>query len=75
MPIEPSNDPRPEGARPHPPLERSRFGGAPRRPEPPVDDDAPVSREDLSKAPQELLDRPEAHINRGVLVISSARWS
>lgn len=79
MPIEPSDDPRPAPgrepdaptAKPHPPLERSRFGGAPRRPQAPLDDDAPVSRDDLSKGPQELLEHPEAQINRGVLVISS----
>ncbi len=83
MPIEPSDDEHSEAAQPsrpapnappakwHPPLERSRFGGTERRPERPVDDDAPVSRSDLSKGPQELLEHRTARINKGVLVISS----
>ena len=84
MPIEPSDDERSEAAqrsrqapnaqaaKSRPPLERSRFGGTQRRPERPVDDDAPVSRSDLSKGPLELLEHPTARINWSVLVISSA---
>jgi choline/glycine/proline betaine transport protein len=83
MPIEPSNDKRPQAAQPDaqapnpragnspPPLERSRFGGTERRPERPDDDDAPVSRSDLSKGPQELLEHRTARINWQVLLISS----
>lgn len=83
MPIEPSDDERAEAAQPStqepnaqamkspPPLERSRFGGTQRRPERAVDDDAPVSRSDLSKGPQELIADHTARINWGVLVISS----
>src|SRR5690554_4679985 len=57
---------------PHPPLERSKFGGTARRPDRPLDDDAPVSRSDLSKGPQELLEHRRSRINWGVLLISSA---
>ena len=52
-------------------LERSRFGGSGRRPER-HDDDAPVSRSDLSKGPQELLEHREARINWRVLWTASA---
>ncbi len=76
MPIEPSDDERSvataSATKTLPPLERRRFGGTQRRPERPADDDAPVSRNDLSKGPQELLEHRAAHINRGVLVLSSA---
>ena len=81
MPIEPSDDERSETAqpsmqaktvKPHPPLERSRFGGTVRRPERPIDDDAPVSRSDLSKGPKELIEDRTARINWSVLLISSA---
>lgn len=79
MPIEPSDDERPKATLPstqapqaHPPLERSRFGGTERRLERPVDDDAPVSRSDLSKGREELLEHRTASINWGVLSISSA---
>ena len=51
------------------PLERSRFGGTQRRPH--SDDDTPVSRSDLSKGPQQLLEHRSAYINWSVLVISS----
>ncbi len=83
MPTEPSDAERSDTAAPSmqtpsvpaakslPPLERSRFGGTQRRPERPVDDDAPVSRSDLSKGPEELLEHRTARINWGVLVISS----
>jgi choline/glycine/proline betaine transport protein len=74
MPIEASDDEHPEAARPaksHAPLERSRFGGTQRRHERPPDDDAPVSRDDLSKGPQELFEKRTARINWGVLLISS----
>ncbi len=84
MPIEPSDEDlsraakpntqasKPQKEKPHPPLERSRFGGTERRPDRPADDDAPVSRSDLSKGPQELLEHRRARINWGVLLISSA---
>lgn len=52
-----------------PPLERSRFGGTQRRPERP--DEAPVSRSDLSKGPEELLEHRTSRTNWQVLVISS----
>src|SRR5690606_30219766 len=54
-----------------PPLERSRFGGTERRHDRPLDDDTPVSRSDLSKGPQELLEHRAARINWHVLVSSS----
>src|SRR5690606_31239892 len=58
--------------KPPPPLERSRFGGSERRHEHPVDDDdAPVSRSDLSKGPQELIEDAAVRINWHVLLISS----
>jgi hypothetical protein len=70
MPNEPSDDEHFEAAqpsmqartvKPHPPLERSRFGGTERRHERPIDD-APVSRSDLSKGTQELIeDRSGSH--------------
>ncbi|MGB6056244.1 MAG: choline BCCT transporter BetT [Burkholderiaceae bacterium] len=84
MPIEPSGDERSEAAQPgtqasnaqtgnwHPPLERSRFGGTQRRHEQSFDGDTPVSRSDLSKGPQELIEDRTARISWGVLVISSA---
>ncbi|NMM80344.1 high-affinity choline transporter BetT [Acidovorax sp. SRB_14] len=84
MPIEPSSDERSEAAQPRAqapntqaakslaPLERSRFGGTQRRHGRPDDDDAPVSRSDLSKGPQELIEDRTARINWGVLLISSA---
>jgi len=84
MPIEPSDDghsgaaqperpvPSPQAPTPRQPLERSRFGGTGRRHERTIDDDAPVSRSDLSKGPQELLEYPRAYINWGVLLLSSA---
>ncbi|WP_081724290.1 choline BCCT transporter BetT [Advenella kashmirensis] len=57
-------------ARVSPPLERTRFGGTNRRHDR-EDDDTPVSRNDLSKGPQEVVDAPTAHINLSVLVVSS----
>lgn len=73
MPVEPSDEAeknRPaSSSKSRPPLERSRFGGTQRRYEP--DDDAPVSRSDLSKGPQELLESRTAHINWRVLLVSS----
>ncbi|VVP21601.1 Osmo-dependent choline transporter BetT2 [Pseudomonas fluorescens] len=84
MPVEPSDNERSEAAQPSlqapnaqaakspPPLERSRFGGTERRHERPADDDdAPVSRSDLSKGPQEVIEHREAYINWSVLLISS----
>ncbi len=49
------------GAKP-PPIERERFGGSQRRERP--DDDAPVSRSDLSKGPQELLEHRASRSER-----------
>jgi len=84
MPVGPSDDergdadqpsdqaPKAQTAKSHPPLERSRFGGTQRRHERHDEDDAPVSREDLSKGPEELLEHPQAHVNWRVVVISSA---
>lgn len=56
---------------PPPPLERSRFGGTGRRHEAHIDDDAPVSRSDLSKGPAELVEDRQAHVNWRVVTISS----
>ncbi|MGN7726352.1 choline BCCT transporter BetT [Luteimonas sp. 22616] len=82
MPIQPPDDEPSEAAQPgmqapsaqaaksHPPLERSRFGGTQRRHEHP-DDDTPVSRSDLSKGPEELLEHRTAWINWRVLLVSS----
>ncbi|TKS54376.1 BCCT family transporter [Luteimonas yindakuii] len=80
MPIDPSDHdpsaPRPggppattPGARP-PPIERTRFGGSQRRGRA-DDDDAPVSRSDLSKGPQELLEHRASRVNWQVLVTSA----
>ncbi|KMM85271.1 choline/glycine/proline betaine transport protein [Pseudomonas taetrolens] len=78
MPIEPSDNKNttaaPDGQQTvkiPAPLERSRFGGTQRRHERPDEDDAPVSRSDLSKGPEEVLEDREAHINWSVLLISS----
>lgn len=57
--------------KPPPPLERSRFGGTQRRPSRQDDDDTPVSRSDLSKGPQELLEHRASRTNWTVLVVSS----
>lgn len=62
----------PQAARPGTPLERSRFGGTQRRPGHSVDDDAPVSRSDLSKGPQELIEDRADRVNWRVLLASSA---
>lgn len=75
MPVEPSDDEPPKGAqpkvtKPFQPLERDRFGGTGRRPEHGEDDDAPVSRSDLSKGSTELIQQPS--ITWSVLLISSA---
>lgn len=78
MPIEPPIDERPDAVPPKqttktlPPLERSRFGGTQSRHERLADDDdAPVSRSDLSKGPEEIIERREVYINWSVLLISS----
>ena len=52
-------------------LERSRFGGSGRRPER-HDDDAPVSRSDPGKCPQELLEHRQARVNWRMLWTASA---
>lgn len=72
MPTDPSGDARAASAAPPrpAPLERSRFGGSERRHER-LDDDAPVSRSDLSKGPQEVVEDRTARINWRVLLISS----
>ncbi|CEA00564.1 choline/carnitine/betaine transporter [Pseudomonas saudimassiliensis] len=54
-----------------PPLERTRFGGSQKRPGRAEDDDAPVSRADLSKGPQELLEHRTSRTNWSVLIVSS----
>jgi choline/glycine/proline betaine transport protein len=78
MPIEPPGNTPPDASPPRtaggtpPPLERTRFGGTGRRPPRPDDDDAPVSRSDLSKGPQELQETSAARINWQVLLVSSA---
>ena len=84
MPNEPSDDKRPASpkltvpappgpaGKSYPPLERSRFGGTERRHEWHEDDDVPVSREDLSKGPEELFEHRAVQINWSVLVIASA---
>ena len=76
MPTEPPPDERPAATPPHTPvppapLERSRFGGTQRRPAHAHEDDTPVSRSDLSKGPQELMEDSTARINWSVLVLSS----
>ncbi len=83
MPIKSSDDERigthgPEAqaaetqaAKSPPPLERSRFGGTQHRHPRAEDDEVPVSRSDLSKGPQELLEDRTARINWRVLVASS----
>ncbi|MGO4689173.1 choline BCCT transporter BetT [Glaciibacter sp. 2TAF33] len=79
MSADPSDEERDGAAQenphvPHttPPLERTRFGGTERRRDRPVESEAPVSRNDLSKGPTELLENRKARINWGVLGISSA---
>lgn len=84
MPIKPPENERSEGdppsgpasdappAKSPPPLERSRFGGTERRHGHADDDDTPVSRSDLSKGPEELLEHRAASISWRVLLISSA---
>ncbi len=59
------------GAQQPPPLERSRFGGTGRRQERSSGDSTPVSRSDLSRGPQELLEHRKARVNFSVLIISS----
>ncbi len=66
----PGTSARPPG-KPLQPLERSRFGGSSRRPARQDDDDAPVSRSDLSRGPQELLEDRAARISWPVLVSAS----
>lgn len=82
MAIEPSDDnlsdtaqskppaPHEKTSKPHPPLERSRFGGTQPKHQR-HDDDVPVSRSDLSKGPDELLEHATVHINWTILLISS----
>ncbi len=84
MPIEPTDQQPTDAAQvgsqasgaqpttPRTPLERSRFGGTARRDKRPDDDDAPVSRSDLSKGPQDLIQDRTVHISWRVLVVSSA---
>lgn len=58
---------------PLPPIQRTRFGGtergiAKRRPE----DEAPITRRDLSRGPTELMEHREARVHWPVLLVSSA---
>ncbi|MGB6008009.1 choline BCCT transporter BetT [Castellaniella sp.] len=77
MPLDPPDEARSRAhpdtlaPRPNPQLERSRFGGTQRRPERLAEDDGPVSRSDLSRGPQEILELPVAHVNWRVLLLSS----
>lgn len=64
--------PKTPSGKPLPPLERSRFGGTQRRHGRTDEDATPVSRSDLSKGPEELLEDRNARTNWYVLVISSA---
>src|SRR5690606_30977202 len=68
----PSPDSGGQTAKTPPRIERSRFGGTERRGDRLDEDDAPVSRSDLSKGPQELLEHREARINWRVLWTASA---
>jgi len=81
MPTDRTSDPpRPSGAgpqqpgrtggKPPPQLERRRFGGTERR-HGADDDDTPVSRSDLSKGPEELLEHRAARTNWRVLSLAS----
>ncbi len=78
MPIDPphesseSTQPSAQGAKSPPPLERSKFGGTQRRHGRPDEDETPVSRSDLSKGPQELIEHRTSRTNWSVLLISSA---
>ncbi|CAM3829705.1 choline BCCT transporter BetT [Rheinheimera salexigens] len=67
-----SSNPTPneKSNKPHPPLERSRFGGSQHK-QHRQDDDAPVSRSDLSKAAEELLEHSTVYINWTILLLSS----
>jgi choline/glycine/proline betaine transport protein len=83
MPIDPFDDerskaadpstpsPKPQTPKSPPRLERTRFGGTERRHERADEDEAPVSRSDLSKGPEELLEHRPDRINWDVLLISS----
>ena len=80
MPFEPPSDQHRDGVDPItsggvksiPALERSKFGGTDRQPRRPSDDDdTPVSRSDLSKGHDEVVEHHEAYINWSVLLISS----
>src|SRR5690606_6445120 len=53
-------------------VDRSRFGGTQRLPEPDREEDAPASRADLSKGAGELAGDRRTRINWQVLMISSA---
>ncbi|WP_197050201.1 BCCT family transporter [Novilysobacter defluvii] len=59
------------GKPPPPPLERRRFGGSERPHARAEEDDTPVSRSDLSKGPEELLEHRASRTNWRVLVIAS----
>src|SRR5690554_2833601 len=75
MPAEPPDDEvhdSASAAKEHPPLERRRFGGSERPRGGSGDNEPPVSRSDLSKGPEELLEQRRTRINWQVLAISSA---
>ncbi|MFP5312913.1 MAG: choline BCCT transporter BetT [Actinomycetes bacterium] len=59
---------------PKAPIHRSRFGGTERtrRPDPDAGNHPPVSRDELSKAPAELIEERGPRVNWRVLVVSSA---
>ncbi|MRX51737.1 BCCT family transporter [Paracoccus sp. S-4012] len=58
--------------RSRPPLERRRFGGTDRPHQRAAEDDTPVSRSDLSKGPEELLEHRADRVNWRVLAVSTA---
>ncbi|GEK80676.1 choline transporter BetT [Agrococcus baldri] len=60
------------GRAPHPPLERSRFGGTERESgRRRHEDEAPFSRSDMSKGPTELMEHREPRVHWRVLIIAS----
>lgn len=65
-----ATEPDTRRAAPHPPIERSRFGGT-ERPLHAADFAPPTSRSDLSKGPSELIGEPRAKVHWPVLIVSS----
>lgn len=65
--------PRPASEQPKAPIERRHLGGTERRrPSQEAESRPPVSRQELSKAPAELIEEPGPRVNWRVFVISSA---